>query len=115
MLNEDAVLTTIGGAGGITLFIFLARIMLKQFSSGVLDFKSDNARGDIIADLRKEVDRMQARLETLEGKVAKLTDRLVTVRSHALNAYSLLSTHENFGNTEREIILASLAQIIKED
>jgi hypothetical protein len=112
---ETTASAAIGGAGGATLLAIMVRMLFKQFSSGLVDLKSDRARSDIIGELRTEVDRVRSRLDLLEQRVTKLTDRLVVVRGHALMAYSIVGGHEVLNQDQRLEVLEALTQIIKED
>jgi hypothetical protein len=112
------VLTGGGVAGAAFLLI---KFLIKQTSGGVLDVKEASARGDVIDALRNEIERQNQvikdlldRIERLEAKVAKLTDRLVSVRGHALVAYSIVQAncHEC---KHRQQLMDAITEIIKED
>jgi len=104
------------GTGGIGAAALLLKFLAKQGFGGLLDVKEMGARSDILEDLRTEMRELRVRVDDLETKVAKLQDRLVVVRTHALTAYGLVQNHcTNCMNGQRQILLDLLTKIIKED
>lgn len=109
------------GTGGAGALFFLLKLFIKHGFGGVLDVKEMGARNDIIKDLRDDIERLKVesreqrdRIETLEGKVAMLKDRLVNVRGHALVAHSIVLAHSpDF--PQKQQLIDSIAEIIKED
>lgn len=117
----DLATYAFGGVGVSALLFGVLRSMWRKASTEILDTKADWAKGDIIGDLRAEIDRlqviiekMQERIEVLEGKVTKLNDRLVSVRSHALVAFSIVQTNCHECPYAKQLKDA-LTQIIRED
>ena len=109
------------GTGGAAAVFLLLKMFAKQGFGGLLDVREMGARNDILADLRSDIDRLKLeakedreRIELLEGKVEKLKDRLVTVRGHALVAYSIVQTHCT-KCPQAQKLLNSITEIIKED
>ena len=104
------------GTGGIGAAVLLLKFLAKQGFGGLLDVKEMGARSDILEDLRSEMRELRGRVDDLETKVAKLQDRLVVVRTHALTAYGIVQNHcTGCMNGQRELLLDLLTKIIKED
>lgn len=120
MLDVDMVDAAFGTGGAAAAFLVL-KMFAKQGFGGLLDVREMGARNDILADLRADIDRLKQeakedreRIDMLEGKVEKLKDRLVTVRGHALVAYSIVQTScSTCSQSER--LLDAITEIIKED
>ena len=112
-VNPSDVVVGAGGLGGVFM---LLKFFIKQGAGGLLDVKEMGARNDILEDLRSEVRTLRDRVDSLETKVGKLTDRLVVVRSHALAAYGIVQNQCHKLDTEpKQMLLDLLTNIIKED
>lgn len=104
------------GTGGIGAAVLLLKFLAKQGFGGLLDVKEMGARSDILEDLRTGMRELRARVDELETKVAKLQDRLVVVRTHALTAYGIVQNHcTNYMDGQKQVLLDLLTKIIKED
>lgn len=104
------------GTGGIGAAVLLLKFLAKQGFGGLLDVREMGARADILEDLRTEMATLRARVDGLEAKVAKLQDRLVVVRTHALTAYGIVQNHcTNCMDGQKQVLLDLLTKIIKED
>lgn len=109
------------GTGGAAAVFLLLKMFAKQGFGGLLDVKEMGARNDILEDLRTEVKDLRAEVKTMKAEVkemqidiSKLTDRLVTVRGHALVAYSIVQTH-CMECPQAQKLLNAITEIIKED
>lgn len=121
MIEEVTTIEAMIGTGGVACVFMLIKFFAKQGFGGLLDVREMGARNDILADLRADIDRLKQeakedreRIDMLEGKVERLKDRLVTIRGHALVAYSIVQTTcSNCPQVAR--LLDAITEIIKED
>jgi len=114
-MTEDALMTALGGAGGVSVVVYLARFLMKQVTSGIGEARSENAYGDVIQSLRSELERVSSRVENLEGRVTSLMNRLVDVRGHALEAFQIVTSTYPLTDEARAKIQKCLTSIIKDD
>lgn len=113
---DDPVLLAFGSAGGIGALVLFGKFMLKQIGIAAVDAKGDVAKMDVISHMQQELERLRNRIETLESKVGRLTDRLVTVRGHALVAYGIVNSMcAGCGCPQVDQLKDTLTAIIKED
>ena len=104
------------GTGGIGAAVLMLKFLAKQGFGGLLDVREMGARADILEDLRTEMATLRSRVEDLENKVGKLQDRLVVVRTHALNAYGIVQNMcGQCPTTQQKELLELLTNIIRED
>ena len=67
------------GVGGLLIAFFTRFAFRKMIEEGAAAQRA-GGEGDIIEQLRKEVDRMGTINETLSGKVAELQDQIIKLR-----------------------------------
>lgn len=104
-------------ATGVVLLGFvtlLVKEFVKRMAGKSMESAEFGARNDIIEDMRTELRDLRGRVQELETKVAKLQDRLVVVRTHALTAYSFVQV-ECAGCPKQRQLLDLIAQIVKDD
>lgn len=99
-------LTTLGV--GIREYLKREKVSSASDASSIKGFQGNDK---VLDNLVGEVARLSARISDLETKVQHLTDKLTTVRTHALECYQLVSDCEC---PAKEEILELLKQIIKD-
>lgn len=99
-------LTTIGI--GIREYLKRERVSSASDASSIKGFQGNDK---VLDNLVSEVARLSTRISDLETKVQHLTDKLTTVRTHALECYQLVSDCDC---PNQEQILELLKQIIKD-
>ncbi len=110
-------LTISAGGGALVALAFYLRRVFKGM--GLEDVQraaavsASEASETILSNLQAEVDRLSKRVETLEGQVHHLTEKLASVRLSALECYEIaLSCHCD--NNARDELLDKLRHIIKD-
>ena len=118
MTPEDLMTAAVAGVGGIGSLVLIGKWILRQ----ALEAKGDVALNDIITDLREDIDRlrenerlMKSRIEAMESKLADLTNRLITVRGHALFAHQVATNYDPITGEQRKHVIDTLTLIIKDE
>lgn len=68
------------GVGGLIMALF-AKFTFRKYAEEDAAQQRAGGEGDIIEQLRKEVDRLASINETLSGKVAELQEQIIKLRS----------------------------------
>lgn len=115
MVDAGTIVNVITGILGIGAASVVGKAVLQKLLTGKnLETVEFAARTDIIQDLRTGVKQLQERLLVLEERVAKLSDRLIEARTHALIAYNVV--YMKFEDTPaRAEALDAISKILKED
>lgn len=110
----DPVTGAVGTAAGLTLLMWVAKVLLKQFSSGVLDVRSDHASGKLIADLVSQNERLTNARNLAEEKAIAMASRRISDRGHALYAKNLVEIFDPLPSERREKVISELEKIVND-
>ena len=114
MIDNGTFQLAVTSIAGLGLGSLMLREFIKRMAGKSMESAEFAARNDIIEDMRTELRELRGRVQELEAKVAKLQDRLVVVRTHALTAYSFVQM-ECRECPQQQQLLDLIAQIVKDD
>lgn len=120
MIDDDTIVKALGGAGGASAIVLLARWIFRQITGGFVDARSDTARADIIGDLRSELDRLRVtdmqrdqRLAELEVRVAELSHTLMSARARVLIAHAVVLHNDPLSGAQRAQVIEHLSLVLE--
>lgn len=113
---QSGITISAGGGALVALAFYLRRVFKGMGLEDVqraAAVSASEASETILSNLQAEVDRLSKRVETLEGQVHHLTEKLANVRLSALECYEIALSSHCDSNT-RDDLLDKLRHIIKD-
>lgn len=113
---QSGITISAGGGALVALAFYLRRVFKGMGLEDVqraAAVSASEASETILSNLQAEVDRLSKRVETLEGQVHHLTEKLANVRLSALECYEIALSCHCDSNT-RDDLLDKLRHIIKD-